>query len=325
MKRCLFLCLLTFVSGLVFGKQKVTIHLQSAKMLNTIAYLTLQGETDEPIDSIQIKDGGATKQLVLDDNEIYRIVVPAIRFGRYVIPEAGNILIDLDSGELKGTPLNESYYLFSQQVDAVKSTEEYVQIMVDNMRNHPNDPIGTIAFHNYLLFAPKDSVVNWYDRMGKCVHEAKMVQQQMRYIVLQQETAVGKKYKDVVVGTQRLSNYVAHGNKITVIDFWASWCSPCLYSFSYLNDIYARYHDKGIEIVGIAIQDESAKSKAAIAKYNVHYPQIYDAGTAASELYGAQGVPLIVIVAADGTILARDVRADKLEEVLVSLLDSENN
>ena len=79
-----------------------------------------------------------------------------------------------------------------------------------------------------------------------------------------------------------------------------------------LKDLYAKYHDKGLDIVGVAVWDEPANTLAAIKSHGLVWPNIINAQTVPTDLYGIMGIPCILLIGPDGTILSRDKQGDEL-------------
>jgi thiol-disulfide isomerase/thioredoxin len=131
-----------------------------------------------------------------------------------------------------------------------------------------------------------------------------------------ERTSPGKKYIDFEITydgkTSKLSDYVKPG-KYTIVDFWASWCGPCMRQAVVLKEIYAEYKDKGLEIVGVAVWDEPQNTLEAIKTKELPWHNILNAQTIPTDLYGISGIPCIIIIGPDGTILSRDKQGDELK------------
>jgi len=92
-------------------------------------------------------------------------------------------------------------------------------------------------------------------------------------------------------GQERLlSNYKF---KVLIVNFWATWCEPCKEEIPYLNNLYDRYKDKGVLIIGITEDDEKYVEKF-IKKIPINYPIILDDGSA-TEIFKVIGYPMTYI------------------------------
>ncbi len=143
----------------------------------------------------------------------------------------------------------------------------------------------------------------------------------------EESTGIGAQYTDIVMQdpngkTVKVSDYVSK-NKYTLIDFWASWCGPCLREMPNVVKAYTNFHDKGLEIVGISLDNKKDAWVNAIKKQNMPWPQMSDlkgwecAGAAA---YNVRAIPSNVLVSQDGKIVAKDLREEALQEKLAELL-----
>ena len=143
----------------------------------------------------------------------------------------------------------------------------------------------------------------------------------------EESTGIGAQYTDIVMQTPegktiKVSDYVSK-NKYTLIDFWASWCGPCLKEMPNVVNAYNKFHDKGLEIVGVSLDNKKEAWVAAIKKQNMPWPHMSDlkgwesAGAAA---YNVRAIPANVLISQDGKIVAKDLREEALQEKLAELL-----
>lgn len=87
-----------------------------------------------------------------------------------------------------------------------------------------------------------------------------------------------------------------------VINFWASWCGPCRLEAEGLEKAYQMFRGKGVEFIGVAIQDTPESAMKFIEEYGLTYPNGLDAKGEIAEAYEVFGVPKTVIVAKDGNL-----------------------
>lgn len=139
--------------------------------------------------------------------------------------------------------------------------------------------------------------------------------------------AVEFRLADLAGKEHRLEEW--HG-RVVVLNFWATWCPPCREEIPIFIDLQKRLGDKGLQFVGIAIDDASA-----VASYQreigINYPSLLggDGGMGLMSAYGntAGGLPFTVILDRDGRIAARKVgafRRVELEALLSPLLTAKN-
>ena len=113
-----------------------------------------------------------------------------------------------------------------------------------------------------------------------------------------------------------------HG-KVVLVDFWATWCQPCVEELPNVLAAYAKYHDKGFEIVGISLDQNEDQMKRFIADKKITWQQYFDGKGFDSKLgqkYGVSAIPATYLIDGDGKIVARNLRGPALGHTLDRLL-----
>jgi thiol-disulfide isomerase/thioredoxin len=110
--------------------------------------------------------------------------------------------------------------------------------------------------------------------------------------------------------------------KVVLIDFWATWCGPCIAEIPNVVEQYEKYHAKGFEVLGISLDEEKDKVDAFVAEHKIPWPIIY-AGKGwqdpTAQFYGISGIPQLILIGRDGNVITLNARGEKLAERLAEL------
>lgn len=281
-------------------------------------------DNGEKIDSVLVADGEAKFSGTIDEPVLARVIIDDARRGQLIL-ESGSIVLDPKRRIAFGSPLNDamneladSASLIAADYDKATTDEQRQQVidrhnafMQRHMQQNLDNPIGYVIFMDQaseLTAAELQAYLDKEPSLKKYTRVAKLLQM----LQTKEATSVGKKYLDFEVNGQKLSDYVGRDGKYLLVDFWASWCGPCRRQIPVLKSLYDKYKDKGLEVLGVAVWDKVDDTRRAIQEEGITWDCILDAGTVPTDIYGISGIPCIILIGPDGTILSRDKQGDDL-------------
>lgn len=115
--------------------------------------------------------------------------------------------------------------------------------------------------------------------------------------------------------------------KVVVVDFWATWCGPCRAELPNLVRLYDRYHDDGLQVIGISLDDSKEALEQFLKEQHIPWPQIFFAEAAArgwnhplSRRYGVDRIPFTLVIDQNGRLAGADLRGAELDSAVAQLL-----
>lgn len=111
--------------------------------------------------------------------------------------------------------------------------------------------------------------------------------------------------------------------KVVLLDFWATWCGPCVGEMPNVISVYDRYHGKGFEIIGISLDTDKNTLESFIKDYGIKWPQYYDGKGWENELaraYNVNAIPATFLLDGEGRLIAENLRGPALENVVIKAL-----
>lgn len=295
-------------------------------------------DNSEKIDSAVVAEGVAVFKGNIAAPRLARVIVDGGRRGSFIL-EPGEI--GLNRGKVTGGALNAKMDSVEEEMNALgkefkavpdslkeASYPEFAKrakAITDNViAANIDNPVGYYFFlqNAYdISLEDLDNAIKKTPSLGEYKRIAKLRESKVR----KAETSEGKMFKDFTVtygdSTWKFSDYVGKG-KYALVDFWASWCGPCIRETAVIKDIYNEYTPKELEVLGVAVWDEPDKTLAAVRNHQLPWKQIINAQTIPTDIYGIPAIPCIILFGPDGTIIARDKTGDDLRAAVKAAMEN---
>lgn len=117
-----------------------------------------------------------------------------------------------------------------------------------------------------------------------------------------------------------------------LIDFWATWCKPCIQALPYVDDIHKKYAEQGLQTVAITIDNPRGKSKVKpfVKSQGYSFEVLYDISMEVRKMFGGQDIPYTVLINQSGEIVYRHLGYSpgdekKLGEAVAKLFEKKND
>ena len=120
----------------------------------------------------------------------------------------------------------------------------------------------------------------------------------------------------------------SYTGKVVLIDFWASWCGPCRRSFPWMNDMHTKYHDDGLVIVAVNVDNDLAAANRFLNEYPANFQVHFDEDRSLARKYEVVAMPSSFLIGRDGQVVEqhlgfRVLKQDEYEAAIHAAIEAE--
>ena len=310
-------------------------------------------------DSVYFKNGVATYRQDKYDGEIGWLYVTDVdrNMVHYLILEKGTITITATRDSLiffTGTPNNDALFTLDEEIEPLRMKmktwgrevarlrQAGEQEKADKLQKDILD-VSNIWWGKQMKFATSNSnmaglnYVNKLaarfstDELKKIMENYKQLSDRYAYksvasrynAELKTDIGVVPPAFTLVSDKGEMLSLASIRKKLTIVDFWASWCKPCRAENPNLIRLYSQWKDKGLEIVSVSIDKEADKEKwlEAIKADGLTWLQVWDNKGTSNKDYGVTAIPRTFLVDEGGKIVAKDLRGEELNKFVKKYLE----
>lgn len=251
--------------------------------------------------------GGATQNAL---NDYHKGLVPFME-----------AFIPLEAAANEAYDNNDSLKYEEVNAQMLAIWDEYHAYQFEYIKNHPDSYIAHYILDDLKTDIELAQVKEFADILtGESVFRDNV----NNFIESNMRVELGQPFMDFTLQTidgkdVNLAEIISN-NKVTMIDFWASWCGPCRNENPVVKAAYEKYHDLGFEVVGISVDRKEEAWLQAVEEDALPYIQVRDAEGNVSDNYAVVYIPSNFLYDQNGIMIAKGLRGEELEAKLAELL-----
>ena len=355
MKKVMFIAAL-MMAALPTEAQQIKYTINGISKDNGKTVVLRDRRTNQIVDSAVVANGKFSMTGNAEKDAYMGVSVKDASWFTMFFNDGTPVIINLNDSTLKGSPLNERLTRYDIEINApysnymmkVQSMSEeerekkklelagglMIAVMkmmegVEKVFKEERETLIPVAFiDDYQLVLGQEKFDSVIATKPAWINHP-IAKSQVEYFAQQKaqeakkNAYVGKQFTDLEEADadgkmHKLSEYVGKG-KWVLVDFWASWCGPCMQEMPNVVAAYEKYHAKGFDVVGLSFDNKKEPWLKAIADQKMPWTHLSDLKgwrTVASSVYDVNSIPDNLLIDPQGKIVARGLRAQALQDKL---------
>ena len=287
----------------------------------------------EKIDTVlDVKDGKFNLEVPVDECSYGYILLMEQgqpKYGSYYIPDGSNLQVSLEDGNLKVASddkdkTHSAYVRYGEEVKAIPDDDEskFKEVSLKTIKENSDNGVALLVLSNVGYFLEPEEMLEIADILQEPVKSNELVVNSVQAANAKLNTKEGMMFTDFTVEhvygydtsadpqplkkEVKFSDYVGKGTYV-LVDFWSPWCGPCRREIPNIQQVYAQYKDKGLEVLSLAVWERKPQSHTieTAAELGMDWLHINNCGQIPTDIYGVEGIPHLMLIGPDGTILKR--------------------
>lgn len=296
----------------------------------TVLYL-VNYSTDEIIDSIKVQNNSFYLTTILPtypfravlknkDNSLYKSLWLENKPMSFNNTNQG-----FENAVILGSDSETEYANLYKAADTLPRNERE-KLLMDFVKTHSDDILGPYVLSEWYISWKKERTEPLFQMFSEKNKNSFYGKEILKYIEFNQNPKIGDKYVDFESADQygiKTKLSVVKG-KLTLLEFWASWCAPCRTDNKNLVTYYDKYEPLGLEIFQVSLDDNKEDWLDAIKQDNLQWTNVSDLKLWKNEgamIYGINLLPSNYLINEDGIIISRNLRGEELEQKIKEILE----
>ena len=313
------------------------VNIDSAVITNETAVLSAEKDNPQILYALKVKGKRGSMPFFADNKDV--TVVGDMNNPKDVKIMASETQAELDAYndqlDTFETQINNLYAVMQQafsdndsiKVDSLNKVGTALMEQQDNFRDdyikaHPDSFVTHFILDGVKQDYPLDQLK---EMVGTFTTESIYKDDLNDYITQLERLEVGQPFIDFTLmtkdGTELVLSEIIAQNKLTLVDFWASWCGPCRHENPVVKAAYEQFHELGFDVVGVSVDQDEAAWLKAVEEDQLPWSQVRDTENKASEDYMIYYIPSNFLFDQNGTMVAKGLRGDDLVAKLAEILN----